>query len=133
MTLRELEKKYLKPLIEDQIRDLKKAGLQERVYYRARLIKILSLGKTDLTPAIYDFKTLNKTEHHFAKEALKRKWCILRNGVPDFLLVDPEGTIHWVEVKSDSDELSKEQMLYHKVLSQAGLDVTISKNGQWCF
>lgn len=60
-------------------------------------------------------------------EGLKRLGLVvLRRGWPDFLVVDPASlTLMALEVKSQTDRVSKEQAAMHAVLSAAGIRVVV--------
>lgn len=78
----------------------------------------------------------------FYKKLRTQEGCeVLRGGWPDFLVINPDGSIELVEVKSVHyvsgcrvlDKLSYDQERIHKVLKKMGIKVSVfyyNKNNQ---
>jgi hypothetical protein len=73
-----------------------------------------------------DESTLTEAERAFCVMADSRSKRLLRNGWPDFLMIDPEsGGMIGVEVKTYTDEISEAQSRMFAALEQHGLRVMV--------
>ena len=67
-------------------------------------------------------KEMNETENYVKKQYEKQGYTVIRNGVPDFLLIK-DGKLSFSEVKTTKDKLSKEQIHCHEVLKNITFEV----------
>ena len=75
---------------------------------------------------IVDEDKLTPAEQAFCAVAHARGKRLLRNGWPDFLVLDPEsGGLAAIEVKTDEDEISPAQARMFEALEELGLRVMI--------
>ena len=73
---------------------------------------------------------MNKSEKAFV-EKYKEKYQILRNGYPDFLLIDKKsGDALFVEIKTGSNKLSKGQReMFRALKTYTDIPIGIYRNG----
>jgi len=67
-------------------------------------------------------KEMNETENYVKKQYEKQGYTVIRNGVPDFLLIK-DGKLSFSEVKTTKDKLSKEQIYCHEILKNITFEV----------
>ncbi len=81
-------------------------------------------------PANSRLPQCNKRENKFAKWAERQPMVLHRGGWPDFLCIMPDGQIVGIEVKSDLDTLSADQLRCHTLLQEAGLTTFVWTEGE---
>lgn len=75
---------------------------------------------------VVDETKLNAAEQEFCAVADRRGKRLLRNGWPDFMMLDPEtGGMVAVEVKTDADSVSEAQARMFEALESHGMRVMI--------
>lgn len=74
---------------------------------------------------------MNEHEKRVYNVAKDAGWTVLRNGWPDYLLIDWQSKqAIFLEVKSPTDSLRIEQKKMHKALKALGLDVRVFKTSR---
>jgi len=69
---------------------------------------------------------MNQLEERFCRALQRAGYTVLRQGWPDFLVIDRDGVrAYALEVKADGDDLSREQTAMHDALRRLGLTVAI--------
>lgn len=75
-----------------------------------------------------------EVESYLRKKCLERGWLCEKfipdndNGMPDRLVLLPDGMVAWVELKTDDGKLSELQKYQHKKLSDLGQLVFVAWN-----
>ena len=70
---------------------------------------------------------LTESEERFAKIAESKGYRIYHRGWPDFLCVNADGRIHFIEVKYGGDKLSEHQVSMFTALDECGIHVKVCR------
>ena len=73
----------------------------------------------------YKYNKSSKSEIKVISELAKKGIFAIDKGWPDILGIDKEGKIYFIEIKSDTDHLRKEQFIILTILTRLNLDVRI--------
>lgn len=72
---------------------------------------------------------MNRRENYIAEKYGKEGWKALKNGAPDFIMLKVENNkiieMMAVEVKSETDRLTYEQMIWKDICEKAGISYKV--------